>query len=193
MRPCQAHESFLRVRRFVGPIHGRLEAEPMTANPLAILGIILMALALLLVPVGLPGTWVMVAVLAVGAYFGVVGVPVFLGCIALALLAELAEYWVAQRVNVRYGGSSRAFWGAILGGFIGVVVGIPVPIIGSIIAGVLGSFAGAFVVSYAETRGLVEAGLVGWGTVVARVLSAGFKTAIGLAILVLGAASLLIP
>lgn len=165
----------------------------MIVTPSVVLGIVLMALALLLVPIGLPGTWVMVLVLSVGAYFGMVGVPVLLGCIALALVAELVEYWVGQRVNVRYGGSSRAFWGAILGGFIGVFVGLPVPIVGSIIAGVLGSFAGAFVVSYGETRELVAAGRVGWGTVVARVLSAGFKTAIGLAILVLGAASLLIP
>lgn len=165
----------------------------MNATPLAVLAIAVMALALLLIPLGLPGTWVMVVVLAIGAYSGVVGLPVFLACVALAALAELAEYWVAQRVNVRYGGSSRAFWGAVLGGFIGVFIGLPVPIVGSIITGVLGSFAGAFVVSYWETRRLVAAGRVGWGTVVARVLSAGFKTAVGLAILVLGAAALLMP
>lgn len=73
----------------------------MTVTPLAVLGIVVMALALLLVPLGLPGTWVMVLVLSVGAYFGVVGIPVLLGCIALAIVAELVEYWVGRRVNVR--------------------------------------------------------------------------------------------
>src|SRR5690606_29036129 len=100
-------------------------------------------LALMLVPLGLPGLWVMVGValladaLAAGIDFGW---PVLAGVTALALVAEVVEVILGGRMARRYGGSRRAGWGAIAGGLAGAIVGIPVPIIGPM----LGAFAGAF-------------------------------------------------
>src|SRR5258708_38242664 len=99
---------------------------------------------LLVIPVGLPGTWI-IAAAAVGyrllmptggiAWFTVACVTV------LAILGAAADLALAGRYARKYGGSRRAGWGAVVGGMVGAVIGIPVPMIGP----VLGAFAGAFV------------------------------------------------
>lgn len=158
----------------------------------AMLAIAVMVVGLLLVPLGLPGTWLMVVVLGVAAFYQKVGLFVLFFSAALALVAELAEYFVTKRMTTRYGGSRKAFWGALLGGMVGIFVGIPVPVVGSMLTGLLGSMAGAVLVTYLETRHLPSAGRVGWGVLLGRGLSIGVKVAAGVVILVLGAASLLI-
>src|SRR2546422_9199049 len=114
------------------------------------LATVLLALCLLaglvLVPLGLPGLWVMVAgVVGYGwlTDFRSVGVTTIALVLGLALVGEIVETWLGFRLARRYGGSSRAGWGALVGGIVGAVVGVPVPIIGSVIAGLVGSFAGA--------------------------------------------------
>lgn len=152
----------------------------------------LMTVALFLTPLGVPGLWLMVGVLALGAWLGHVGTLVLIACILLALTAELVEFWIVRRLNVRYGGSRKAFWGAIIGGTIGVLVGMPVPIIGSVIAGFIGSFAGAAAATLYETQQLGAATRVGWGVLIGRMWAAGVKVSLGFVILVLGSASLLV-
>ena len=164
----------------------------MTFGVLAGLGIAIMTISLFLTPIGLPGNWIMVGVIAAGALLGEVGAGVLVAALLIALAAEAVEYLVVQRLNLRYGGSRNAFWGAIGGGIIGVVVGIPVPIIGSVIAGFLGSFVGAAVVTWLETKTTDAALRVGWGVLIGRALSAAAKTAAGVVILVVGAAALLV-
>jgi uncharacterized protein len=159
---------------------------------LAILGIVVMVVALLLTPLGIPGLWVMVAVLAVGTWAGEVGLLVLGVCLVLAALAELIEYYIIDRLNIRYGGSRLAFWGAITGGIVGVMVGMPIPIIGPVVAGFTGSFVGAALATLYETRRVEAAARVGWGTLLGRMWAAAAKVAAGIIILVLGAASLLL-
>jgi uncharacterized protein len=159
---------------------------------LAFLGVAVMLVALLLTPLGVPGLWIMVGVLAVGAWTGAVGMLVLGACIVLAAAAELVEYLIIERMNVRYGGSRRAFWGAIAGGIAGVMIGFPIAIIGPLIAGFLGSFAGAALATLYETRRVEAAARVGWGTLIGRMWAAGAKVAAGTVILVLGSASLLL-
>lgn len=159
---------------------------------LAILGIAVMAVALLLTPLGVPGIWVMVAVLAVGVWLGDVGLFVLIAAAVLAAIAELLEFLIVQRLNVRYGGSRLAFWGAIFGGIAGVLVGAPVPVIGSIVAGFIGSFVGAALATLYETRQLEHGMRVGWGVLLGRMWAAATKVAIGVVIFVLGAAALLV-
>lgn len=158
---------------------------------LSLLGIAVMAAALLLTPLGVPGLWIMVAVLAAGAWAGAVGVATLVACVVLAAAAEVAEYMILDRLNVRYGGSRLAFWGAIAGGVAGVLIGIPIPIIGSIIAGFLGSFAGAAIATLYQTRHVETAARVGWGTLLGRMWAAAAKVAAGVVIFVLGAVALL--
>ena len=150
-----------------------------------------MVVSLFLIPLGLPGLWIMVGAVAVGAIIGEIGVTIVVAAIAIALIAELIEFVLVKKLTQQYGGSRKAFWGAIAGGIAGVLVGVPVPIIGSIAAGLIGSFVGAAIVTYAETKELRAAHRVGFGAVVGRALSAMAKTAAGLAILVIGAAALL--
>jgi uncharacterized protein len=159
---------------------------------LAMLGIVIMVVALLLTPLGVPGLWIMVAVLAIGAWAGTVGLLVLALAVVLAAAAEVVEFLVIDRMNVRYGGSRLAFWGAIAGGVAGIIVGMPVPVFGSVIAGFVGSFAGAALATLYETRRVEAAARVGWGTLLGRMWAAAAKVAAGTIILVLGSASLLL-
>ncbi|CAN5767287.1 hypothetical protein BH23GEM9_BH23GEM9_21850 [soil metagenome] len=159
---------------------------------LAFLGVAVMMMALLLTPLGVPGLWIMVAVLAAGTWAGAVSVLVLGICITIAAAAELLEYLIIDRLNVRFGGSRLAFWGAITGGIAGVVIGMPIPIAGPLIAGFLGSFAGAALATLYETRRVAVAARVGWGTLLGRMWAAAAKVAAGMIILVLGATSLLL-
>ena len=159
---------------------------------MSMLAILVMVAALFATPLGLPGNWIMIAVLAAGAFFGRVGAPVLVSAALLAGAAEVVEFMLVRRLSLQYGGSRKAFWGAIAGGVIGVILGFPVPVVGSIVAGFLGSFLGAGLVTLVETRKLDSARRVGWGVVLGRMWAAAVKTAAGVAILVLGAAALLL-
>src|SRR5215212_6271106 len=124
-------------------------------------------LSLFLIPLGLPGTWVMVG--------SAIGYD--------ALVKEIFEFSLASRYTRKYGGSRRAGWGAIIGGIIGAIVGVPVPIIGSVIGAFVGSFAGALVAEY--TRREATAGTatrVATGALIGRVVAAAMKTGIGVVI-----------
>ena len=151
-----------------------------------------MAGALLLIPLGVPGLWIMLGVLAVAALLGEVSWLLILALVLLGALAELLEFLIVKRYSDRYGGSNRAFWGAVAGGFAGIFVGVPVPVVGPVIAGVLGSFAGAAAVALWETRRPGHAARVGWGVVLGRALAAAVKTAAGVAILAAGATALIV-
>lgn len=157
-----------------------------------ILGLIILAGALFLIPLGLPGIWIMVAVAAVGALGGEVGAFVVMASIALAGAAELAEFLLVKRLSIRYGGSNRAFWGAIVGGLIGMLIGFPVAVIGPLIAGVLGTFAGAAGVTLWEGQRLRLAGRVGWGAIVGRAAAAAIKISAGIAIMIIVGSSLVL-
>ena len=153
--------------------------------------IALMVASLFLIPLGLPGAWIMVGILAVAAIYGKVGLSTLIVVAVVATIGEIIEFFVVKRLTAQYGGSRAAFWGAIAGGIVGVVVGVPIPIVGSIFAGFIGSFLGAAVVTIFETRKWTQAGRVGWGVIVGRMLSAVVKTFAGIVILVLGAFALI--
>src|SRR5438309_11840702 len=98
------------------------------------LATVLLALCLLaglaLVPLGLPGLWVMVAgVVGYGwlADFRSVGVTTIALVLGLALVGEIVATRLGFRLARRSGGASRAGWGALVGGIVGAVVGVPVP------------------------------------------------------------------
>ncbi|HEX6560188.1 MAG TPA: DUF456 domain-containing protein [Longimicrobiales bacterium] len=153
--------------------------------------ILIMFGALFTIPLGLPGLWIMIGAIATGALMREIGAVIVIVTLAIALVAEAIEFFIVKRLTAQYGGTRKAFWGAIVGGIVGVFVGVPIPVVGSIVAGTIGSFLGAALVTFAETRELRKAHRVGWGAVIGRALSAVTKVAAGLVILVLGAAALL--
>lgn len=150
---------------------------------LAITVLVLLLGCLILVPLGLPGLPLMGVVTGVAALAGIVGWGTFFLAAGAALVAEGAEFLLVRRLGERFGGSRRAFWGAVLGGLAGLFVGVPVPVVGPILTAFLGTFAGAAAVTLHETRSLRAAGRVGTGTVVGRALAAGMKVAAGVFIL----------
>lgn len=153
--------------------------------------IVLMIPCLFLIPIGLPGSWLMLAILGVATWVGAVSGTVFAILVALAATAEVAEFFIVRHASDRYGASRRAFWGAIAGGLVGVLLGAPLPILGPLIGGLIGTFAGAATVTWWETRHVAATKRAAIGVLIGRVFAAATKTAIGVAILVVGAAALI--
>jgi len=164
----------------------------MTEFGLGLVVVLLLLGSLLLLPLGLPGIWIMVAVLLGPVVAGTVSWATWAILVALAGAAELGEWVLVGRMSQRYGGSSRAFWGAVVGGLGGVFVGVPVPLVGPLIAGVAGTFAGAAAVTLWETRSWDAASRVGWGTSLARILAVGMKTGVGIVVIVLAGLALVL-
>jgi uncharacterized protein YqgC (DUF456 family) len=157
--------------------------------PVVLLGVCCI-LGLVLVPLGLPGLWVMVAgVIGYGwlTDFRSVGVATIAVLLGLAFLGEIIEAWLGFRFARSFGGSRRSAWGALVGGIVGAAIGVPVPIVGSVIGAFLGSFAGAAVFEYSLSRTPETAVRAGWGAVVGRATAAAAKIALGVVIAVLGA------
>ena len=148
-----------------------------------------LVVGLLLVPLGLPGLWIMVGGILLYAGLTVyrsVGVVTMLVVLGLAFLGEIVEWWIGYGVTRRYGGSRRAGWGALIGGIVGAVVGVPVPIVGSVIGAFVGSFGGAALFEYSVSGTAATAVRVGWGALLGRAFAAAAKVAIALVIAVIG-------
>lgn len=142
-------------------------------------------LSLVLIALGLPGLWIMIAT-AVVYNLIVGGSPIgwftLIGVGAMALIAEFLEFTLAGKYARKFGGSRRASWGAIIGGILGAMLGFPVPIVGPLIGAFAGSFIGALVgeVSAGGTRR--GATKVATGALLGRVVSTALKMGIGCAI-----------
>lgn len=158
----------------------------MTAISLSI-ALILLAIVLLaslaLLPLGLPGLWVMLGVGVLYAMLvpaGGIGLWTLLSVSALVLVAELLEFTISARYTRQFGGSRRASWGAILGAMAGAILGVPVPVVGSVLGAFLGAFVGALVAEWSVHR--AERGQpvrVATGAVLGRVVATGAKVGLG--------------
>jgi uncharacterized protein YqgC (DUF456 family) len=143
---------------------------------------LVLLIGLVLVPLGLPGTWVILA--AAPAYnwltgTDAIGTATIVGALVLAVIGEIIEFTLAARYTRVYGGSRRAGWGAILGGLVGAIVGVPVPVIGSVIGAFVGSFIGALLAEWSrgtQTRGAVR---VATGAFLGRVFATAAKVGVG--------------
>jgi uncharacterized protein len=144
----------------------------------------ILLVSLFIIPLGLPGTWVM---LAAGVGYSIlvpnsIGMFALVGTGILAVLAEVWEFTLAGKYARKYGGSRRASWGAIIGGTIGAIVGVPIPIVGPIIGAFAGAFGGALVFEYSRGSGAQVSTRVAWGALVGRAVAAALKVAVGLVI-----------
>ena len=158
----------------------------MVTDTVAILLLAVVEVAgLLMVPLGLPGLWIMtLGVLSYGWFtkFQTVGLWTTILVLALAIVGELIETWLGFRFARKYGASKRAAWGALIGGLVGALVGVPVPVIGSVIGAFVGSFAGAAVFEYTMSAHTGIAVAAGWGAVLGRAAAAAAKIALGIVI-----------
>jgi hypothetical protein len=141
--------------------------------------------ALLLVPLGLPGLWVMVGIGFVYNWLvgtEAIGWLTLAGAATLALLGEVIETLLGARFTRRYGGSRRAAWGAVIGGIVGAIVGVPVPVVGSMVGAFAGAFVGALVAEYTVGRAAGAATRVATGALLGRAAAVAVKVGIGCAI-----------
>jgi uncharacterized protein YqgC (DUF456 family) len=148
---------------------------------LLLAGVVL--LGLLMIPFGLPGTWVIAA--AAAAYRILVpagGVGWFtVACVTiLAILGAAADLALAGRYARKYGGSRRAGWGAVIGGMVGAFIGIPVPIVGPVLGALAGAFVGALAFELTAGTTGVNATRVATGALLGRAIGAAINVAIGL-------------
>jgi uncharacterized protein YqgC (DUF456 family) len=80
-----------------------------------------MFLGLIIIPFGLPGTWI-IAAAALGYQILVPGsISMFTIAVVfgLAIVGEVLEFTLSAKYTRKYGGSRRASWGAIIGGMVG--------------------------------------------------------------------------
>lgn len=110
----------------------------------------------LLTILGVPGTWILIA-LAVGIDLvdgwwlpeperPTFSITILVVAVGLALLGELVEFLASAFGAQRGGASRRGILGALVGSLVGAVLGtvvIPVPVVGTLAGAVLGSFGGA--------------------------------------------------
>lgn len=145
-------------------------------------------IALPLTAVGLPGMWAYLAVVGLWKIFNdaaPISWTVILVAFAFAAVAEAIEWVLASVYTTKYGGSSRAGWGAIIGGIVGAVVGVPVPVVGSVIGSFAGAFVGALVAEYSVNLHRGDAGRVAWAALMGRVVAIGIKVAVTFGIMIL--------
>jgi uncharacterized protein YqgC (DUF456 family) len=151
-------------------------------------------LSLFLVPIGLPGTWLMIGAAIAFDYLsptGRVGWIAIGVALVLAFVAEVFEWTLASRYAQKYGGSKRAGWGAFIGGLIGAFVGFPIPVLGSMVGAFAGAFAGALVAEYTNRNSTAgTATRVATGALLGRAAATAMKMAIAfvIAVVLVGAA-----
>jgi uncharacterized protein YqgC (DUF456 family) len=152
-------------------------------------------IALVMIPLGLPGTFLQVgaaaamAILSDGTRMSWTWVVVFA---LLALVGEIVEYASGQWGTRRFGGSRAAGWGALAGGIAGAFVGgIPLPIVGSLLMSFVGTFVGAIAGEMWQRGQLAPDLRVGTGALVGRVVGVGTKLCIAFVILIMSGAVVL--
>src|SRR5262249_24163438 len=152
---CAAQQSGRGARRSKREIpHAFQGYHAVTALAAALLFAFSLA-GLAMIPLGLPGLWVMVGGILIYGWltgFRSMGVPTIGIVLGLAFVGEIIENWIGFRYAKRYGGSTRSGWGALIGGLVGAAIGVPVAIIGSVIGAFLGSFLGAALFEYTYSR-----------------------------------------
>ena len=164
----------------------------METSALAWIGLAAMIVSLFLIPLGLPGVWFMVAILFLGVANGLVSPWIFFVLLVLAGFAEFLEFVAVGRMTTRYGGTSRTFWGAVVGGLIGALIGTPVPVVGALVGALIGTVTGAFLLTWHQTGHTAGSARASWGALLGRALAIGLKVFVGLVIIAIGGASLLL-
>lgn len=161
--------------------------EPM--GILALLVLIAFCLAgLVLTPIGLPGTFV---ILAGAIVYNLIQWAMALSLLVLgvllgiALVGEVLEYVLSVKLASRRGASNPAIWGAVIGGIIGAVVGTPLPVVGSVVGLFVGVFLGAFLVELVLQKDAARAMTSATGAFYGRVGAILTKSLLGVVMIIL--------
>lgn len=144
-----------------------------------------MLVSLILIPIGLPGTWVMVVLAAIfGVIEGFQDITVWgiLGLAAAAGFGELVEF-AGGTLGAKFGGASReGMIAATIGGILGAIFGtalIPIPIVGSILGAFILCFALTAAIEYNRESNFRLAMKAGFGAFFGKIFSTIAKISIG--------------
>jgi uncharacterized protein YqgC (DUF456 family) len=148
---------------------------------------LVLILSLVLIALGLPGLWVMIAsavVYNITTHPEAISWVTLVGVVVLALIAEYIEFTMSARYARKYGGSRRAGWGAMIGGVAGAFMGVPVPIVGPLIGAFIGSFVGALVGELTVGSSGRDSARVATGALIGRAVATAMKMGVGCAVAV---------
>jgi uncharacterized protein YqgC (DUF456 family) len=142
-----------------------------------------MAVGLLVIPLGIPGQFL---IAAAAALFTLVAGPaalpwwVAITLVCLALLAEVGEAAAGLLGARKAQGSVCGALGGMAGGIVGAILGSAVtPILGSLAGALAGTFAGAFAVEYYRTTHAGNARTVAKGALIGRIAGSLIKLVTG--------------
>ncbi len=125
-----------------------------TAFLICLAALVANAGGVLLTVLQLPGNWIIVFGTALVAWWGwdvdpelrIVGWPVLIVLLVVAVLAEVLELVLSAAGAKKAGGTRRGAMLALVGGIVGAIAGsllIPIPIVGTVIGAAAGSGVGA--------------------------------------------------
>jgi len=148
-----------------------------------ILYLVVLVLAWLAIPLGVPGTVIMLAVSLLYGWLG--GFRVldaralgWMACIALPVegLDQLLSIWAARR----YGATFPGVAGSLAGGIVGSILLSPLlPIVGTVLGAFAGAFAGAYLLEWAVQRDAQRALRAAWGGFIGRIAGMVLKMVAG--------------
>lgn len=154
-----------------------------------------MLLGVVVVPLGLPGEFLIV--IATGIFIlaggsGAIGWWTFLVLLFLGILAEIIEF-IAGLLGAKVKGSLWSGIGAIIGGIAGAVIGAPFGLILGSLAGVFaGTFLGAYLIELYISKHSNQAMSVAGAALVARLIGVAVKVTIAVVMILLVTLALII-
>lgn len=159
---------------------------------MAVLCIALMAFSLLLLFVGLPGTWGVIAIVALWALFGnsePFTWSFFLLIIGLAALGELAEFMAQYYGAKKYGGTARGSLGGMVGALLGGILLAPFFFgLGALLGALGGGYVGCYVTENFRGMPARSAHQAALGCTIGRFSGFIVKLGLGIAIIWLSVA-----
>lgn len=160
---------------------------------LSLIGLIIYLLfilaGLLLVPLSLPGLWVIVGASVVYSLFAdfqpsTSDLWVLFVLVILATLGELLEFGISVLGSKKMKVSNGAIVCSIVGGIVGAIIGAPIILIGSLIGLIVGVFLGAFAYEMVVKKDFVVALEASVATSFSRVTAMFVKTMIAFVMVV---------
>ena len=142
---------------------------------------------LALIPLGIPGTFVVVGASGIAGLmtgWNLVGIKLFLIFLGLAILGEVSDYLFSVISGKSYGASGLSLVGSFVGGIVGAIMGLPLPLVGNLIGAFVGAFLGAFLVELFIGSEVSVALKSGIGVLLGRLFGSIFKVALGMAMIV---------
>lgn len=155
---------------------------------LSTVGGVLLAIVLgvLMVPLGLPGTWLIVVG---GLLYSLIypfdggttsAIGVNLTLIGLAIFGEIMEFLIGTLGSKPLKVSNGAIICAFIGGIVGAIVGVPVFLVGALIGIFLGAFVGALVYEWVTLKSFGKALVNAWAVLATKMVASFLKTALAL-------------